>query len=72
MFRALHPGNIGIRARMEDCLRLAKNAGFEGMDLAVSEAYDLAPDTFRGLRQASLVGVRLEDRGMGTSGELAG
>ena len=42
MFRAVHPGNIGIRAGMEDCLRLAKNAGFEGMDLTVSEAYDLA------------------------------
>lgn len=42
MFRAVHPGNIGIRAGMEDCLQLAKNAGFEGMDLTVSEVYDLA------------------------------
>ena len=42
MFRALHPVNIGIRAGMEDCLRFAKNAGFEGMDLAISEVNHLA------------------------------
>ena len=42
MFKALQPGAIGIRAGMQECLRLAKNAGFEGMDLAISEANDLA------------------------------
>ncbi len=42
MFKALHPGNIGIRAGMPECLQLAKDAGFEGMDLAINEANDLA------------------------------
>ena len=42
MFKALHPGNIGIRAGMPECLQLAKDAGFEGMDLTINEANDLA------------------------------
>ena len=44
MFKALHPGAIGIRAGMRECLQLAKNAGFEGMDLAISEANVLAEE----------------------------
>lgn len=41
MFKALHPGNVGIRAGMRECLQLAKNAGFEGMDLEISQADEL-------------------------------
>lgn len=42
MFKALHPGNVGIRAGMRECLQLAKNAGFEGMDLEIREADEFA------------------------------
>ena len=71
MFKALHPGNVGIRAGMRECLQLAKDAGFEGMDLEIREADELARANSRGLRQRCVGCVRVKIGGMGTPVELA-
>ena len=42
MFRNLSTGAIGIQANMTDGLTLAKEAGFEGLDLNIGEASQLA------------------------------
>jgi sugar phosphate isomerase/epimerase len=42
MFKNLSPGAIGIQANIEEGLVLAKSAGFEGLDLNISEANTLA------------------------------
>lgn len=42
MFKNLSPGAIGIQANIEEGLALAKSAGFEGLDLNISEANALA------------------------------
>ena len=42
MFKALQPDAIGIRVGMRECLRLAKNAGFDGLNLPIREADELA------------------------------
>ena len=42
MYKNLSTGAIGIRADMKDGLALAKNAGFEGLDLNIGEAAQLA------------------------------
>ena len=42
MFKNLSPGAIGIQANIEEGLALAKSAGFEGLDLNISEANTLA------------------------------
>lgn len=42
MFKNLSPGAIGIQANIEEGLALAKSAGFEGLDLNISEASTLA------------------------------
>jgi sugar phosphate isomerase/epimerase len=42
MFKALQPDAIGIRSSMGECLQLAKNAGFEGLNLPINEADKLA------------------------------
>ncbi len=44
MFRNLSPGAIGIRANMKEGLALAKDAGFEGLDLNIGEAAQLAQE----------------------------
>ena len=38
MFTCLSPGNIGIKLSWEQCLPLAKESGFEGMDLEIDVA----------------------------------
>jgi sugar phosphate isomerase/epimerase len=42
MFKNLSPGAIGIQANIQEGLALAKSAGFEGLDLNISEANALA------------------------------
>ena len=42
MYKNLSTGAIGIRADMKDGLALAKNAGFEGLDINIGEAAQLA------------------------------
>ena len=42
MFKNLSTGAIGIRANMKEGLTLAKEAGFEGLDLNIGEAGQLA------------------------------
>ena len=42
MFKNLSTGAIGIRANMKEGLDLAKNAGFEGLDLSIDEANQLS------------------------------
>ena len=44
MFKDLSPGAIGIQANIEEGLALAKSAGFEGLDLNISEASTLASE----------------------------
>lgn len=44
MFKNLSPGAIGIQANIEEGLALAKSAGFEGLDLNISEADTLADE----------------------------
>ncbi|MYE87619.1 sugar phosphate isomerase/epimerase, partial [Candidatus Poribacteria bacterium] len=44
MFKNLSPGAIGIQANIEEGLALAKSAGFEGLDLNISEANTLASE----------------------------
>ena len=44
MFRNLSTGAIGIQANMTEGLALAKDAGFEGLDLNIGEASQLAED----------------------------
>jgi len=42
MFRNLSPGAIGIHADLTQSLKLAKDAGFEGLDLPIGEALKLS------------------------------
>ena len=44
MFKNLSTGAIGIRANMTEGLALAKNSGFEGLDLNIDEASQLAQE----------------------------
>ena len=44
MFKNLSPGAIGIQANIEEGLALAKLAGFEGLDINISEASTLASE----------------------------
>ncbi len=44
MFKNLSTGAIGIQADMKEGLTLAKNAGFEGLDLNIGEASQLAEE----------------------------
>ena len=44
MFKNLSTGAIGIRANMTEGLDLAKNSGFEGLDLNIDEANQLAQE----------------------------
>ena len=44
MFKNLSTGAIGIHANMEQGLDLAKNAGFDGLDLNIGEAHQLAEE----------------------------
>src|SRR5436190_16941015 len=44
MFRNLSPGAVGIRASFIEGMDLAKGAGYEGVDLSVSEAARLAQE----------------------------
>ena len=44
MFKNLSTGAIGIRADMKEGLALAKNAGYEGLDLNIGEAHQLAEE----------------------------
>ena len=44
MFKNLSTGAIGIRADMREGLDLAKNAGFEGLDLNIDEANQIAQE----------------------------
>ena len=44
MFKNLSTGAVGIRANMEEGLDLAKNAGFEGLDLNIDEANQIAQE----------------------------
>ncbi len=44
MFRNLSTGAIGIQANMTEGLALAKDAGFEGLDLNIGEANQLAEE----------------------------
>lgn len=44
MFKNLSPGAIGIQANIEEGLALAKSAGFEGLDLNITEADTLATE----------------------------
>ncbi len=44
MYKNLSTGAIGIRAGMKDGLALAKEAGFEGLDLNIGEAAQLAEE----------------------------
>jgi sugar phosphate isomerase/epimerase len=45
MFRNLSPGAVGIRADLRTALRLAVDTGWEGVDLPIGEALQLARDT---------------------------
>ncbi|MGD8239197.1 MAG: sugar phosphate isomerase/epimerase, partial [Armatimonadota bacterium] len=45
MFRNMSPGAIGIQASMAEVLPLARDAGFEGIDLNVGEAARIAQET---------------------------
>ena len=51
MFKNLSPGAIGIRADVSEALKLARAAGFDGMDININEVADLAgrasPDRVR-------------------------
>ncbi|HID07463.1 MAG TPA: sugar phosphate isomerase/epimerase, partial [Armatimonadetes bacterium] len=42
MFRNLSPGAIGISGGLEEVLKLAQQAGFEGVDLPIGEVVQLA------------------------------
>jgi len=44
MFKNLSTGAIGISANMQEGLELAKNAGFEGLDINIGEAHQLAEE----------------------------
>ena len=44
MFKNLSTGAIGIHAGMTEGLTLAKNSGFEGLDLNIGEAGQLAQE----------------------------
>ena len=44
MFKNLSTGAIGIRANMTEGLALAKNSGFDGLDLNIDEASQLAQE----------------------------
>ena len=44
MFKNLSTGAIGIRADMQEGLKLARSAGFEGLDLDIGEAGRLAQE----------------------------
>ncbi len=44
MFKNLSTGAIGIHANMKEGLALAKNAGFDGLDLNIGEANQLAQE----------------------------
>ena len=44
MFKNLSPGAIGIRANMQEGLELAKATGFEGLDLNLGEAQQIAQE----------------------------
>jgi len=44
MFRNMNPGVIGIKGSMAEVLPLAKDAGFEGIDLNVREAASIAEE----------------------------
>ena len=71
MFKALHPGNVGIRAGMRECLQLAKNAGFEGMDLEIREADEFAQANSVDYVKDLWSRVRVASGRMGTTAELA-
>ena len=40
MFKSFMPGAVGISLPLEDCARLARRFGFEGMDLSIKSAED--------------------------------
>jgi len=42
MYTCLSPGAIGIRMALPDALELAAATGFEGLELSIGEAFDLA------------------------------
>ena len=42
MYACLSPGAIGIRMALPDALKLAAATGFEGLELDIGEAADLA------------------------------
>ncbi|MFA4030284.1 MAG: hypothetical protein GDYSWBUE_001926 [Candidatus Fervidibacterota bacterium] len=44
MFRNLNPGAIGIHADLERTLKIARDAGFDGVDLMLSEAERLSKE----------------------------
>ncbi len=44
MFKNLNPGAIGIRANLREGLELAKSTGFDGLDLSLGEANQLAQE----------------------------
>jgi len=43
-FKNLSPGAVGISATMEECIEIAKAAGFEGMDVNLGEARKTADE----------------------------
>lgn len=69
MFKNLSTGAIGIRAGMKEGLALAKNAGYEGLDLNIGEAHQLAEehsvDYVKDLWNAA--GVRMGGWGFGVN-----
>ena len=65
MFKNLSTGAIGIRANMREGLDLAKNAGFEGLDLNIDEANQTRTRTLCAIRQRPLVRCGYCDGWMG-------
>jgi len=53
MFKNLSTGAIGIRANMTEGLDLAKNAGFEGLDLNIDEANNSHKNTLSNMLKTS-------------------
>jgi sugar phosphate isomerase/epimerase len=45
MFKNLSPGAVGIRATLPEALKLAKEAGFSGIDVSINEVAKLAAET---------------------------
>ena len=62
MFRNLSPGAIGIQAPLEQCLDLAKSAGFQGLDISLDQVQALTPAKLK--EMFSEAGLRIGGTGL--------